>query len=132
MNAMRLGLILDEMFKGSQTSRASLNDVVRWAVAAQRVGKLLSIILAADKTAHARSIDRRGTQSGDKAHKKSWKGCRQSPKSSPRILRKAVAPGARLRKGSIMLRATRRAFSVMPFLPPSLEEVRPSRAASAR
>jgi very-short-patch-repair endonuclease len=49
-------LILDEMFKGSQTSRPNLGDVVCWAVAAhQRLGKLLASILAADETTRARN-----------------------------------------------------------------------------
>jgi len=48
-------VILAGMFNGSRTPRASLDDVVRWAVAAQPISKVLSAILAADNTAQARS-----------------------------------------------------------------------------
>jgi very-short-patch-repair endonuclease len=49
-------LILGGAFEGSRTSHASLDDVVRWALAAQPFGKVLSPLLAVDKTAHARSL----------------------------------------------------------------------------
>jgi hypothetical protein len=42
-------------FQGSRTSTETLNAVVRWAVAAEPHGQLLSTILTADKTMEARS-----------------------------------------------------------------------------
>jgi very-short-patch-repair endonuclease len=48
--------VLHGMFDGSQTSCANLNDVVEWALAAQSLGKLLSSILASERSAHARSV----------------------------------------------------------------------------
>ena len=49
-------LILAGKFNGSRTLCASVDDVVRWAIAAQRLDKLLSGILAEHKASHARSL----------------------------------------------------------------------------
>jgi hypothetical protein len=109
-------LILDEMFKGSQTSGSNLGDVVRWAVAAQRLGKLLASILAADKTARARNQIGEVLRAEQNAIE-ILERLSAIAKSAPSILRMAAAPGGTLHRGLIARQPIRRVFSAMPSLP---------------
>jgi hypothetical protein len=105
-------VILARMFNGSRTSRVSLENVVRWAVAAQPIGKLLSAILAADDTAHARSRISEVLEA-ERSTQEILEGYRPGPKLTSSIFRRAATPGAKVLKNWIAPRTTPRAFLVM-------------------